>query len=132
GLVLAWRGLSLTAAVPGGIAAGPSGPTFAQPISIDQQLAGGEPEVFADTLKGTLIYTAHEGTTHLYRNGLVSSPFGDFSFVSNYCNQVNTWYSTDGGVNWLRDHYLDSPCPSSPAASDGFSDPDLTLDDSGT
>ena len=65
----------------GGSAAGPPGPTFAPPVYVDQQLAGGEPEVFADTLHGTLIYTAHEGTTHLYRDGIVNSPWGDFSFV---------------------------------------------------
>src|SRR5207237_103754 len=83
--------------------------------------AGGEPEVFADTLHGRLIYTSHEGTTHLYRDGLVMSPWGDFSFVSNYCNQVNIWTSPDGGANWYRDRYLGSPCPTSPAINTGFS-----------
>ena len=53
-------------------------------------------------LHGTLVYTSHEGTTHLYRNGLITSPWGDFSFVTNYCNQVNVWTSTDGGANWFR------------------------------
>src|SRR5438094_8255618 len=114
----------------GGSAAGPSGPTFAPPAYVDQQLAGGEPEVFADTAHGTLIYTAHEGTTHLYRDGIVDSPWGDFSFVANYCNQVNVWTSTDG-LNWFRDRYLDSPSPSPPAKNTGFSDPDLTQDAGG-
>jgi hypothetical protein len=104
---------------------------FGPPQYVDQELAGGEPEVLADTLHGTLIYTAHEGTTHLYRDGLVMSPWGDFSFVSNYCNQVNVWTSSDGGVNWIRDRYLDSPCPTSPAINTGFSDPDLTQDAGG-
>jgi hypothetical protein len=104
---------------------------FAAPQYVDQQLAGGEPEILADTLHGTLIYTSHEGTTHLYRDGLVSSPWGDFSFVSNYCNQVNVWTSPDGGSNWYRDSYLDTPCPSSPTINTGFSDPDLTIDASG-
>ena len=67
----------------GGSSARPLGPTFAPPAYVDQQLAGGEPEVFADTLHGTLIYSAHEGTTHLYRDGIVDSPWGDFSFVAN-------------------------------------------------
>src|SRR5207244_9259320 len=104
---------------------------FAPPQYVDQQLAGGEPEVFADTLHGTLVYTAHEGTTHLYRDGLVTSPWGDFAFVSNYCNQVNVWTSTDGGANWYRDRYLGSTCPTSPAINTGFSDPDLTQDAGG-
>src|SRR5919199_3881121 len=129
--------LSLLAAVtlvgllPGSGSAGTSTPTFAPPIYVDQQLAGGEPEVFADSLHGRLIYSAHEGTTHLYRDGIVSSPWGDFSFVSNYCNQVNIWTSPDGGANWYRDRYLGSPCPTSPAINEGFSDPDLTQDAGG-
>jgi hypothetical protein len=104
---------------------------FTPPIYVDQQLAGGEPEVFADTLHGTLVYTSHEGTTHLYRDGVVMSPWGDFNFVSNYCNQVNVWTSPDGGVNWYRDRYLGSPCPTSPTINTGFSDPDLTQDSGG-
>src|SRR5438067_10404795 len=102
------------------------GPTCAPPVCVDQQLAGGEPEVFADAKHGTLIYTAHEGTTHLYRDGVVTSPWGDFSLVSNYCNQVNIWTSPDGGANWFRDRYLGSPCPTNPAINTGSSDPDLT------
>jgi hypothetical protein len=112
-------------------AAGPSGPAFAPPLYVDQQLAGGEPEVIADPQHGTLIYSAHEGTTHLYRDGFVTAPWGDFSFVSNYCNQVNIWTSPDGGTNWFRDRYLGSPCPTSPAINSGFSDPDLTQDAGG-
>src|SRR5207247_10326541 len=106
-------------------------PTFAPPVYVDQDLAGGEPEIFADTMHGTLIYTSHEGTTHLYRDGIVSSPWGDFSFVTNYCNQVNVWASPDGGANWYRDRYLGSPCPTSPVNNTGFSDPDLTQDAGG-
>jgi hypothetical protein len=121
----------LAGLLTGTSSAGPSGPGFGPPIYVDQQLAGGEPEVFADTLHGTLVYTSHEGTTHLYRDGIVSSPWGDFSFVTNYCNQVNIWTSPDGGTNWYRDRYLGSPCPTSPAINTGFSDPDLTQDAGG-
>src|SRR5881275_546646 len=118
--VLAARGSAVT-----------PGPTFAPPVYVDQDLAGGEPEVFADTQHGTLIYTSHEGTTHLYRDGIVSSPWGDFSFVANYCNQVNVWTSPDNGTNWFRDRYLGTTCPTSPAINTGFSDPDLTQDAGG-
>jgi hypothetical protein len=115
----------------GGSSARPLGPTFAPPVYVDQQLAGGEPEVFADTLHGTLIYSAHEGTTHLYRDGIVDSPWGDFSFVANYCNQVNVWTSPDSGTNWYRDRYLGTTCPANPTIDTGFSDPDLTQDAGG-
>jgi hypothetical protein len=105
--------------------------SFGTPIYVDQALAGGEPEVIADVAHGTLVYTAHEGTTHLYRDGLTSSPWGNFDFVANYCNQVNTWTSTDGGANWFRARYLGTTCPTSPLINTGFSDPDLTFDAGG-
>jgi hypothetical protein len=123
------------AAALGLLLAGGSGATstsigFAAPVYVDQHLAGGEPEVIADTLHGKLVYTAHEGTTHLYRDGYTMSPWGDFDFVSNYCNQVNVWNSSDG-INWFRARYLGSTCPQSPTQNTGFSDPDLTFDASG-
>src|SRR5439155_6601106 len=104
---------------------------FGAPVYVDQELAGGEPTVMADPAHGTLVYTAHEGTTHLYRNGLVTSPWGTFDFVANYCNQVNTWWSDDGGANWYRDRYLGTTCPTPPTENTRFSDPDLTIDQGG-
>ena len=129
--VAAVLGLMVAVGLPGSGSAASSTTTFAAPVYVDQQLAGGEPTIFDDTLHGRLIYTSHEGTTHLYRDGIVSSPWGDFSFVSSYCNQVNTWTSPDGGVNWYRDRYLGSTCPTSPTNNNGFSDPDLTQDAGG-
>src|SRR5438445_5958506 len=126
--VAAALGLMVAAGLPGSSSAGPSAATFTAPVYVDQELAGGEPTIFDDALLGRLIYTAHEGTTHLYRDGIVSSPWGDFSFVTNYCNEVNVWTSTDGGVNWFRDRYLGSPCPTNPHINTGFSDPLLTKD----
>jgi hypothetical protein len=121
----------LAVLLPATSAAGPAAPRFAPPVYVDQELAGGEPLIFADTLHGRLVYSSHEGTTHLYRDGIVSSPWGDFSFVANYCNQVNIWTSPDGGTNWYRDRYLGSTCPTSPTINTGFSDPDLTQDAGG-
>ena len=109
--------IALSLALSGAGAAGTAALTFAAPSYVDQQLAGGEPEIFADTLHGTLIYSSHEGTTHLYRDGIVSSPWGDFSFVGNYCNQVNVWTSPDNGANWYRDRYLGTTCPTVPRST---------------
>ncbi len=98
---------------------------FAQPVFVDNNLAGGEPVMAADPVHGTLVYSSHEGTTHLYRNGLVAP----LDFGSNYRNQVNVWTSTTGGATWQRDNlagFQGAP----PTKSQGFSDPDLTIDES--
>jgi len=59
---------------------------FAPPIFVDQSLAGGEPFVTADPVHGTLVYTSHEGTTHLYQPGLATSSV--LPFLVNYRDQV--------------------------------------------
>src|SRR2546430_102902 len=89
----------LAAAVVGACALAPVAPAaplgFAPPIFVDQNLAGGEPLVTADPVHGTLVYTSHEGTTHLYQPGLATSSV--FPFLANYRDQVNMWTSKDGG-----------------------------------
>src|SRR5947209_5171309 len=62
---------------------------FAPPIFVDQNLAGGEPFVVDDPVHHTLLYTSHEGTTHLYQPGLVS--ISTLPFLTNYRDQVNMW-----------------------------------------
>jgi len=86
---------------------------------VDPELAGGEPLVLADNVHKTLIYTSHEGTTHLYQPG-AEYPF---DFGANYHNQVNIWWSDDDGHNWKRLDLADNP-----PSNTGFSDPDLTQD----
>jgi hypothetical protein len=94
---------------------------------VDRQLAGGEPLVMYDPVHKSYIYTAHEGTTHLYKPGL-NSPF---EFVANYRNQVNIWYSKNHGKSWTRDDYSGTGFQTPPAQNQGFSDPDLTEDAGG-
>jgi hypothetical protein len=94
---------------------------------VDHDLAGGEPLVLYDAVHKSYIYTAHEGTTHLYRPGL-SSPF---EFVPNYRNQVNIWFSTNRGKSWTRDNFAGTGFATPPAQNQGFSDPDLTQDSGG-
>jgi hypothetical protein len=98
---------------------------FGTPVFVDRELAGGEPLVLADHTHHTLIYTSHEGTTHLYQPGLVSGATLEFGL--NYRNQVNLWISKDNGSTWTRVNYLGG-FVSPPVSNTGFSDPDLTQD----
>ena len=88
---------------------------------------GGEPLVITDTKHHTLIYTAHEGTTHLYRNGIVNPT----DFVANYRNQVNIWVSKNDGRTWTHVDFAGTGFDQPPTQNTGFSDPDLTKDQSG-
>jgi hypothetical protein len=98
---------------------------FSLPIFVDKELAGGEPFSIAAPKQHTLVYTSHEGTTHLYRPGFFSPlPFG-----FNYRNQVNIWTSEDDGASWQRTGV--AGFSADPTKSNGFSDPDLTIDASG-
>src|SRR3954471_15406580 len=98
---------------------------FSHPIFVDKELAGGEPLVATDGRHQTLVYTSHEGTTHLYKPGFFSPlPFG-----VNYRNQVNIWTSDDDGATWQRTGV--AGFSADPTKSAGLSDPDLTVDESG-
>ena len=100
---------------------------YAKRQFVDPKLAGGEPFVLADNVHHTLIYTAHEGTTHLYRPGLEYP----LDFGANYRNQVNLWRSDDNGRHWHRLNYIGTGFITDPTKNTGFSDPDLTQDSGG-
>src|SRR4051794_27314601 len=102
---------------------------FAPPVFVDQSLAGGEPFVTADPVHGTLVYTSHEGTTHLYQPGLATSSV--LPFLVNYRDQVNIWTSKDGGKTWQIVNYQQTGFATNPANNVGFSDPDLSTDAGG-
>ncbi len=103
---------------------------FDKPVYVDTQLAGGEPLIFADYKHGTIIYSSHEGTTHLYQPG-VTAPLGDLNFAGNYRNQVNIWTSRDDGTTWQRSVFGQTGFATDPTKNTGFSDPDLTQDEGG-
>jgi hypothetical protein len=98
---------------------------FSQAQFVDRQLAGGEPLVIQDPIHHTLVYTSHEGTTHLYRPGI----FAPLPFGVNYRNQVNIWTSDDDGASWQRTGV--AGFSADPTKSQGFSDPDLAIDEGG-
>ncbi|HEU0129846.1 MAG TPA: hypothetical protein VFQ85_02505 [Mycobacteriales bacterium] len=117
-------------AVPASAAKKPS-VGFAKPVRVDTQLGGSEGFVFWSAKGHRLVYTAHLGTTLLLRDGLTGAPRGAADFASTYRNQVPLWTSDDLGKTW---HRVDTAAGffGSPAASNGFSDPDLTADAAGT
>jgi hypothetical protein len=128
---------SLTGAVvAGGLVAAPATaakrPTvgFAKPVRVDKQVGGSEGFVHWSAKHKRLIYTAHLGTTLLLRDGLTGAPHGAADFAATYRNQVPLWTSDDLGRTW---HRVDTAGGffASPAASNGFSDPDLTEDAAG-
>ena len=102
---------------------------FTVPTYVDQQLAGGEPLVYADPVHHTLVYSSHEGTTHIYRPGLAAQT--TFTFAGGYRNQVNVWTSNDNGLSWQRSNFAGTGFTQNPAQNSGFSDPDLSQDDGG-
>lgn len=114
-------------------AAGSSTPNlhFAKPAFVDADLAGGEPFVIYSHAGHDLIYSSHEGTTHLFRDGVILGAGGTGLFVANYRNQVNIWTSTNDGRSWKRVNYNGTGFFTNPAKNTGFSDPDLTEDEGG-
>ena len=59
--------IAVSMATLGWLAAGAQAANFgfASPVLVDRQLAGGEPTVGYAWKSHLLVYTAHEGTTHL-------------------------------------------------------------------
>jgi hypothetical protein len=101
---------------------------FGKPVYIDENRAGGEPvSVVAED--GSIIVSAHAGTTHVYKNPSAAPGAGDFAV--DYWNQTLNWRSADGGKSWEYVGLAGLPAgPHSPSSS-GFSDPDLTIDAGG-
>jgi hypothetical protein len=100
---------------------------FASPVYVDTTLAGGEPSVAYAVKSGLLVYTSHEGTTHLFSSGLPGAPAESGGFIAGYRNQVNIWTSADHGQTW---QLVPFGTATNPFAT-GFSDPDLTQDAAG-
>ncbi|MEA2405314.1 MAG: hypothetical protein QOE08_1961, partial [Thermoleophilaceae bacterium] len=100
---------------------------FGQPLYVSNTLAGGEPLILADPIHHTIVYSSHEGTTHLYRPGLTAP----IDLGVNYRNQVNIWTSKTGGRSWVRNDYAGTGSSTDPTRNSGFSDPALTQDEGG-
>jgi hypothetical protein len=127
-LILALFALALAVLSPAAAKAAPFG--FAAPMFVDKTLAGGEPSVAFAVKSGLLVYTAHEGTTHLFSSGIPGAPAESGGWLSTYRNQVNIWTSADNGTTWHTVNYL-AGFFTNPLINTGFSDPDLTQDEGG-
>ena len=101
--------------------------SFGKPSFIDEARAGGEPvsQVAED---GSIIVSAHAGTTHVYKDPEAAPGSGDFG---RYYNQTLNWRSADGGKTWQYVGLFGQPEGPHSATSTGFSDPDLTMDAGG-
>ena len=128
---------TLVAAVPAisAIAQEPVCPTveapevaFDAPKYIDTNRAGGEP-VSVVAQDGSIIVSAHAGTTHVYKNPTAAPGAGDF--LVGYSNQTLHWRSTDGGATWKFIGVAGQGFGPHTPQSTGFSDPDLTMDQGG-
>ena len=115
--------------------ASPSCPTptppklsFGKPSFIDKTRAGGEP-VSIVAQDGSIIVSAHAGTTHIYKDPEAVGGVGDFA--GSYYNQTLNWRSTDGGKTWAYVGVAGQPLGPHSPTSTGFSDPDLTMDAGG-
>src|SRR3954469_11778683 len=127
-----WLGVAAVPAppaVPAAPSAAPFGFAPAKFVDDTGRLAGGEPVLTSDPIHHTIVYSSHEGTTHIYKNGLPSET--TFLFLSGYRNQVNNWTSSDGGKTWKFAEFLGSGFTQPPTQNTGFSDPDLTQDAGG-
>ena len=102
---------------------------FGKPRFIDTQRAGGEP-VSQVAQDGSIIVSAHAGTTHVYKDPNAAPGAGDFAV--GYTNQTLNWRSADGGETWQYVGVAGQQAGPHSATSSGFSDPDLTMDAGGT
>ena len=101
---------------------------FGKPTYIDKNRAGGEP-VAITAQDGSIIVSAHAGTTHLYKDPAAAAGADDFAV--GYSNQTLNWRSKDNGKTWKYVGLAGRPHGPHTATSSGFSDPDLSMDAGG-
>ena len=96
---------------------------------VDGARGGGEPFVIYSHAGQDLVYSSHEGTTLTQSSNFTggtncdivpSDPTSSGGYLCTYDNQVNMWFSSDGGQTWH--HSVGDP------VATGFSDPSLTED----
>lgn len=104
---------------------GAGGLDFGQQTYVDTDRAGGEPTVDMHP-DGTLLYSAHAGTTHFYAPEAADQDSS--AFVENYEGQAYYWWSDDLGETW---NFADRTLPPDGVPGSGFSDPEFAIDMAG-
>ena len=102
--------------------------SFKDRVYVDRGRAGGEP-VSIVAQDGSISVSAHAGTTHVYKSQDAVAGAGDFGV--GYFNQTLNWRSTDGGQTWKYVGIVGAEAGPHSATSNGFSDPDYTMDAAG-
>lgn len=98
---------------------------FSSQKYIDTRRSGGEPTVDMHP-DGTLLYSAHAGTTLLDRTEVVD--IDSTAYVQNYTGQAYFWWSDDLGETW---NFVDRTVPPEGVPGSGFSDPEYAVDMAG-
>ena len=120
--------VAVPAALAGSVAGRAAGVSFST-VYVDGARGGGEPFVIYSHSASDLVYSSHEGTTLTQSPNLSggtncdvipSDPTSSGGYLCTYTNQVNMWFSMNGGQTWH--HSLGDP------VATGFSDPSLTED----
>jgi hypothetical protein len=129
GLVGGFTPSTVGAALPAGCDAPAAPPlSFGDRVYVDRNRAGGEPVTVVGQ-DGSISFSAHAGTTHVYKEAGAVPGAGDFA--AGYANQTLNWRSDDGGDTWSYVGTAGLPAGPHSATSSGFSDPDYTMDAAG-
>ena len=103
----------------------PNGFEFGEMTYVDTDRAGGEPTIMTHP-DGTLLYSAHAGTTHFYAPEAADQD--STAFVENYEGQTYYWWSDDLGETW---NFASRTTPPDGVPGSGFSDPEFAIDKAG-
>lgn len=103
----------------------PAAMTFAKQTYVDRSRAGGEPTVEMHP-DGTMLYSAHAGTTHVY--GPEAGDEDTSAFAEHYTGQAYYWRSKDHGQTW---QFSERTLPPRGVPASGFSDPEFAVDSAG-
>ena len=98
--ILGLAGLAVAGVLTGSPTSAAGTVGFGAPIFVDRVRAGGEPGILHSNKFGNLVYTSHEGTTHIDREGGPASVQGAWSRASGggWCGGDGVCWDCCGGT----------------------------------